>query len=157
MASAAARHSEFQAAPRADDPGANGQGGKLTYLIAALPVTYRDVPVTINRKLADATAGRVRKVMQEAATVYQQTLAETANTRKSLRCTGSGFANALNQFHFLYLDTPHRAAPHDRRHTYLNFLRCRSMVHIAELQRDLYQGTLKEAAEIRTSASKIIG
>jgi hypothetical protein len=70
--------------------------------------------------------------------------------------TGSGFANALNQLHFLYLDTPHRAARHDGRHSCLNFLHCRSNVDIAELQRDLYQDTLKGAAGVSTSASKII-
>jgi hypothetical protein len=80
--------------------------------------TARDAAGTINKKLAAATNDRASKLMQEAAqaaTLYQATLAETANTMKMLQDCCSRFAHALNQVQFLYLDTPRRAGLHDGR------------------------------------------
>ncbi len=146
MQSAADRNREFYA----ED---NGRAGNVAYL------TARSAEALLGKAKEAAGAG-ARKLMRdavEAATLYQQMLVDSVNTMTMARESCLGFANALNQVQFLYLDTLRRAGRHDGRRSYLDFLHCRSLVDIAELQRDVYQGTVKDAVEISTSALRIMG
>ena len=113
----------------------------------------------VNTRLADVSYGRGHRVLGQAtraAEIYRQASEGTAENVQALFASWMSMVRGANELHHAWLEMLDRATENGARKPQ-DLLRCKSLEEMAEMQRELYLGSVNHAMEATSMLLQIAG